>query len=134
MHTTNYFDTFIAVADDCKAAGAEVPPEKVAKTVARMQWELLEAEPYAFTSDELIFAIHAARNKLAEADLDAERARFFSKGQPCLRSSPLAKSYGWGFHFDAEARVALVPLGSDAYERLHADGSLKQLKAMRSAR
>ena len=34
--TTNYFDTFIEVAEDCPAQKAEVPPENTKrKTVAR---------------------------------------------------------------------------------------------------
>lgn len=134
VHTTNYTSTFIEVADDCKVEAGAVPPEKQAKTVAQMQFELISAHPYAYTSDEVIFMIYAARNQVAPEDLEAARAEFFSKGQPCLRSSPLAKTYGWGIHYDAEARIAIYPRGSEEYARLRADPSLKQLKAMRSAR
>jgi hypothetical protein len=62
------------------------------------------------------------------------RERFFSKGQACLRSSPLSKRYGWGTHHDAEGRVALYPVGSAEYERLRTDESLEHLTAMRSKR
>lgn len=54
MHTTNYTSAFIAVADDCKAANGVVPPEKQEQTVARMQFELIHANPYRYTSDEVI--------------------------------------------------------------------------------
>lgn len=37
MHSTNYTNTFIAVADDCKTEVGVAPPEKQAKTIARMQ-------------------------------------------------------------------------------------------------
>lgn len=62
------------------------------------------------------------------------REEFFAKDQACLRSSPLGKRYGWGIHFDADSRIALVPLGSDEYQALATDASVKQLKAMRSKR
>jgi len=134
MHTTDYTNTFIDVADDCKAAAGTVPPEKQEKTVARMQYELIHDSPYHYTSDEVLFTVYAARNQLPETELAARRVEYFSKGQACLRSSPLAKTYGWGVHYDGESRIAIYPRGSEAYERLRADGSLQQLKAMRSAK
>ena len=134
MHTTNYANTFIEVADDCKAAEGAPPPEKQAKTIARMQYELVQANPYYYTSDDVLFAIYAERGGVGEAEREFKRAEFFSKGQPCLRSSPLAKTYGWGIHFDGAGKIALYPRGSEDYERLRGDGSLKHLKAMRSAR
>ncbi|WP_409484319.1 DUF6157 family protein [Arsenicicoccus dermatophilus] len=51
-----------------------------------------------------------------------------------LRTSPLAKTYGWGIHSDGQGRVALVPLGSARYAELLADGSVTKVAAMRSAR
>jgi hypothetical protein len=134
MHSTNYTNTFIEVAEDCKAATGTVPPEKPEPTVARMQFELIQAAPYRYTSDEVLFAVYAARNRIAPEELEVWRAAFFSKGQACLRASPLAKSYGWGIHHDREGKVALYARGSEEYDELRADGSLKQLKAMRSSR
>jgi hypothetical protein len=134
VHSTNYTDTFIEVAEDCKAATGTLPPEKSEPTVARMQFELIHANPYGYTSDEVIFATYVARNRIAPEELDERRAEFFSKGQACLRASPLAKSYGWGIHHNGEAKVALYARGSEEYEQLRADSSLKQLKAMRSSR
>src|SRR5690606_17859415 len=46
LHTTNYSNTFIAVADDCPVHAAEVPLPKAAPTVASMQYELLHSAPY----------------------------------------------------------------------------------------
>jgi hypothetical protein len=135
MGTTNYFGTFIEVADDCPVAEAEVPtPRGAAKTVAVMQYELIAGHPYEFTSDDILFEVYAERAGIPLAERDAERERFFSKGQACLRSSPLGKRYGWGTHHDAEGRVAAYPLGSEEYRRLQADGSLAHTKAMRSRR
>jgi hypothetical protein len=59
-------------------------------------------------------------------------ARIRSKSLPCLRCSPLAKRYGWGFHFDAEGKIAVHPAGSSSYKKLAADRSLEQVPAMRS--
>ena len=41
MHSTNYTNTFIDVADDSKTSVGTVPPEKQEKTVARMQYEFI---------------------------------------------------------------------------------------------
>ena len=62
------------------------------------------------------------------------RDDFFRKGQPCLRSSALAKRYGWGFHFDDEGRVAMVATESSEYAEFLKDPNLRQLPAMRSRR
>ena len=134
MHTTNYVNTFIEVADDCKAETAKVPPEKAAKNVAQMQFEMISQHPYQYTSDEVIFSIYASRNQIATAELETKQAEFFSKGQACLRASPLGKTYGWGIHHDAESKVAIYALASNEYNRLKNDPSLKHLKAMKSAR
>jgi hypothetical protein len=134
MHTTNYANAFIEVADDCKTDVGKIPPEKPEKTVAQLQYELISAHPYQYTSDEVIFAIHATRNGISAAERDAKEAEFFSKGQPCLRSSPLGKTYGWGIHFDQDAKVAIYAKESADYARLQNDPTLKHLKAMKSAR
>lgn len=134
MHSTNYTDTFIQVADDCKAAAGVVPPERQGKTIARMQYELISSSPYRYTSDDIIFAVYAERNAIPEGERAMRRAEFFARGQACLRSSPLGKTYGWGIHHDGAARVAIYPLGSAEYARLSADPSLRQVKAMRSSR
>jgi hypothetical protein len=134
MHTTNYTNAFIEVADDCKTNVSTLPPEKQEKTVARMQYEMIHDNPYRYTSDDVLFAVYAARNGIDEAERDTRRAEFFSKGQPCLRSSPLGKLYGWGIHYDHLSRIALYPQESEDYTRLKNDTSLKHLKAMRSSK
>ena len=134
MHTTNYANTFIEVAEDCQLDAAVAPPEKVPPTVARMQYEALIDAPYRFTSDDLVFGVHAARASVPDSDRDTARAAYFSKGQPCLRSSPLAKAYGSGFHFDTDGRVALVAAGSQRYAELAAADGLNHLRAMRRSR
>lgn len=135
MGSTNYTNTFIRVADDCPAATGEAPPiRQETPTIAALQYQLIAERPYELTSDDVIFEVHARRNGIPEEAKAAERAAFFARSQACLRTSPLGKRYGWGIHHDAEARIALVPLGSDRYRALAEDAALHQLKASRSRR
>lgn len=133
QHTTNYRTTFIEVAEDCPAEHAVEPPAAENPTIAAMHYRLIAEQPYLRTSDDVIFETYAQRNGIAVDDAAAREA-FFSKGQPCLRSSPLGKRYGWGIHHDAEGRVALVPRESEEYALLAAEPALTHTRAMRSRR
>jgi hypothetical protein len=135
MKTTNYINTFIAVAEDCPALNAEVPKQKAGKsTVASMEYDMIIENPYQFTSDDVLFHIYAARNEVTQSELSSAREVFFSKGQACLRASPLGKRYGWGIHCDEAGRLAIYALESNEYQELITDGNITQLKAMRSAK
>ena len=114
-HTTNYTNTFICVAKDCKKTESEIPPLKLdkPKSIARMQFEMITENPFQFTSDDIIFQIHCERKGINQTD--EERESFFSKGQPCFRSSPLSKTYGWGIHYDEQSRVGLVAINDEKY-------------------
>lgn len=134
-HSTNYVNTFIEIAADCPVDKAEVPPLKGQdKTVANLQFELISKHPYMYTSDDVIFTTHALKQDIPEPEWEHERRVFFSKGQPCLRSSPLTKRYGWGVHCNEEGKVAIYPMGSDEYQQFSDDKLLKKVKAMRSKR
>lgn len=134
-HTTNYFDTFIEVAEDTKAQfGASPPSRSDKKTIAEMQYEMIAENPYKYTSDDVIFQVFALRNDLPQSEYPAAREEFFSRGQACLRTSPLAKTYGFGIHFDRTGKVALYGMETDEYRKYLGDNSLKKLKAMRSSR
>lgn len=133
LHTTNYFNTFIEISEDCPVFGSEIPKEKAGnKSVALLQFEMISHNPYQFTSDEVLFHIHALRNNLSPND--ENREIFFSKGQPCFRASPLTKRYGWGIHFDEEGKMALYNLDAPEYQKLKQDVVLTHLKAMRNKR
>ncbi|AWH93740.1 DUF6157 family protein [Dietzia lutea] len=133
MHTTNYTDTLILPAPDTRAETATVPPSGKG-TVAELQYERLADTDYAWTSDDLLFDVHCARKGIPESDRAAERERFFGKGQPCLRTSPLAKTYGWALHFDADGRIALLPMDSPRVVELEADPTVTVRRAMKSSR
>ncbi len=82
MHSTNYYDTFIEVAEDCPVAAAEIPPLKGDnKSVANLQFEMIVEHPYRYTSDEVLFSIHALRNGIA-GGLEAAREEYFSNVLP----------------------------------------------------
>ena len=134
LHTTNYTNTFICVAEDCKKTASEIPPLKIdkPKSIARMQFEMITDIPFHLTSDDIIFQIHCERKGIATTD--EERELFFSKGQPCFRSSPLAKNYGWGIHFDEQSKVGLVAMDDESYEKLTNSQELTIVKAMRSSK
>ena len=135
IHTTNYFNTLIEVSEDSKTEIAKIPVAKGVKvTVATIEFQVLSKHKFSLTSDELLFEVFAIRNDISETERNQVRSVFFSKGQACLRCSPLAKSYGWGFYFNSEGKIALIPMESDEYQSLLVDKSITKVKAMRSSR
>ena len=135
MHTTNYFNTFIEIAEDCPVNQGEVPPLKPdKKTVANLQFEMLIDNPYKYDSDEVLFGVFAIRKELLSGEMEEQRKQYFSKGQPCFRSSPLTKRYGWGIHANKNGKIALFAAHSEEYQNFLADNSIKKVKAMRSKR
>ena len=133
MNTTNYFNTLIEPAEDCRASTSTIPAPRGGKpTVATMQYGMLADHPYQFDSDDVLFTVYAQRRDI---DPTAEtRAEYFSKGQPCFRASPLTKQFGWCVHSNADGKIALVESGSADHQRLLADDSVKKIRAMRNAR
>ena len=133
QYSTNYFDTFIEVAEDTKVSIGTKPPSKGdKKTVAEMQYDLIAGNPYIFTSDDVFFRIFAERNNLSEEDYKPAREQFFSKGQPCFRASPLTKSYGFGVHSNSEGKIALYGMETEEYQQFVSDAKIKKVKAMKS--
>lgn len=133
IHTTNYFNTFIQVAEDCPIRNAEMPPMKGdIKSIANIQFEMISNNPYKYTSDDVLFNCYAIKKGLPESELENEKETFFSKGQPCLRSSPLTKRYGWGIHSNEEGKIALYGMETSDYKNYEKDKNVKIVKAMRS--
>ena len=63
MHSTNYFNSFIEIAEDCPTTTGEIPPIKGdKKSVANLQFEMIYNHPYEYTSDDILFTVHATRN------------------------------------------------------------------------
>ncbi|WP_343614395.1 DUF6157 family protein [Flavobacterium sp.] len=134
VHTTNYFDTFIEVAEDTKVDHGIIPPSKDKKTIAEMQYELIAKNPYQFTSDDILFQVFADRNDLTKNEYEKAREQFFSKGQACFRASPLTKTYGFGIHNNHNGKIALFGMETDEYQKFIKDPKVKKVKAMKSSR
>ena len=135
IHTTNYENTFIEIADDCPLTNGEVPPIKTnIKTAANIQFDMVSKNPYKFTSDDILFQVYAEKNDLTASEYKEAREKFFSKGQPCFRASPLTKRYGWGVHNNQEGKMAIFGAESAEYEKISKDKSLKVVKAMKNSR
>lgn len=133
MHSTNYFDTFIEVAEDTKAKEGTAPKESGAKkTVANYEYDLVFKNPYKYTSDDVFFMVYAERNEIPKSKQKKARDVFFSKGRPCFRASPLTKTYGWGVHSNSDGRVAIYGLDSREYSKFLKDSKIVKKKAMRS--
>lgn len=130
MHTTNYRSTFITIAPDSAAQAGIVPPK--ADTIAGQQYVLLHEQPYVLTSDDLLYRVHVMKNGLP--DTAETRVEFFSAPKACLRTSPLAKQFGWGIHHDGDGRVAIFGVESADYARLANTDDIKTTPAIRSKR
>ncbi|MDC7684325.1 DUF6157 family protein [Asticcacaulis sp. BYS171W] len=131
MKITN---TFITIAEDSKTRQGTVPPHKDGpRTLARLHFDLLEAHPYEYTIDDLNFTVHALKNGIDREDV-AARAAFLSKGHPCMRASPLTKTYGFGAHYNHAGKIAIYPADSVAYHKFLKDPEVRVEKAMRNRR
>ncbi|MEO3812821.1 DUF6157 family protein [Sphaerisporangium sp. B11E5] len=135
----NYYDTLIAVADDCPVERAEVPvPRNGKPTIASVQFTMLTGDPGVLTQEDVLFETWLRRQDPAP-DAQAHpalRDAFFSRSQACLRASPLPKRHGWGLLFDGDGRVRLCPMESEEYRRIVAGEvpGVTVLKAMRTRR
>lgn len=135
IHTTNYYNTFIEVAQDCPVDFGELPKGKGKhKTVVELQYEILIKNPYCFTSDEVIFNVFAVRNDIVDSEYEKAKNQFFSKGQACFRASPLCKRYGFGIHSNGEGKIALYGRETEAYEQFLNNPKIKKVKAMRTSK
>ena len=135
IHTTNYKNTFIEVAEDCPTEIGEIPKYKSdKKTVAELQYEIIAKNPYKYTSDDILFQVYADRNDLTDAEYKKAREQYFSKGQPCFRASPLTKRYGFGIHYDTNGKVAIFGQETKEYQNFVNDTSIIKVKAMRTSK
>ncbi len=135
IHSTNYYNTLILVSEDTKATEATIPPVKDGKiTIANLHFNMIYEAAYQHSSDDVIFAAFAQKQALDKTSLKAEREQFFSKGQACMRTSALAKNYGWGIHHNAEGKIALLAMESQAYYDLEKDENIVKIKAMKRAK
>ena len=132
--------TFVLLAADSPVAAGTVPQPRGGKpTVAVHQHELLTAAPYTLTIEELMFAVHVRREALTASEAkirDPEiRAKLFCKPYPCMRASPLPKSFGFGVHYDEAGQLAIFGAETAEYRRLaKGPDGIKVVKAMAAKR
>lgn len=119
MEAVDYRDTFITVSPDSTAWGGQVPPAD-APSVASATFELIAEHPYRWRASDVIFTVWANLRRLPKIARKQLRAEFFARPQACLRSSELARRYGWGIHADHDGRVAIYAVGTPQYESLAA--------------
>ena len=132
-------NTFVLVAPDCPVSiGTRPSPRGAKPTIPLSQYDLLIEAPYEYTLEELMFAVYVRREGLSKSDAKAQskeiRAKLFDKPYPCMRASPLPKSYGWGVHHDAKGKIAIYGIDSEEYLRLAGTSGLDIVTAMRSSR
>jgi hypothetical protein len=137
----NYYNTFITIAGDCPTERGLIPPEKKSgRTKPRIEYDLLFNHPYTYTQEDILFETYVQHKEISEEELSARgeqiREAFFQKSMACLRASMLPKKYGWGLHFDAEGKIALVARESAEYDSFVTgdQGDLRLLAAMRNSR
>lgn len=134
----NYYETFIQVAADCPVSEAVVPSStRPQRTIPQIEYDLLVRHPYEYMQEEFLFAVHTQRLGLSKEEVASQREvlwkQFFIKSRACLRTSVLPKKFGWGFHFDAKGRVALVAMESELYEELSSGkGKVTVLRAIQN--
>jgi len=130
-----YTNTFIAVAEDCRAATGEVPRERAGgPTVASTQYTMLAAAPGQWTQEDVLLASspRVRGRDIDEAELHGLRQECFS--QPRMPSSvSAAEVIRLGLHYDAYGQITLHAVDSPEYAQLSSDASLTQLRAMRSS-
>jgi hypothetical protein len=128
-------NTFVRIAADCPEAGGIEPPSRGGKKpVHLIQLELLLGQPHHFTHESLVVESELLREPPTGETRAEVLGRIRAKALPCLRCSPLAKRYGWGFHFDGEGKIGIHAGGSESYRKLAADPQLNQVAAMRNKR
>ncbi len=132
-----YANTFIAVAEDSRAATGGIPAERAGgPTVASTQYVMLAAAPGRWTEEDVLLASspQVRGHDVSEIELSRLREEYFTRPRACLRASPLPKTFGWGLHYDGDGRITLHAVDSPEYVQLSIDPSLTQLRAMRSSR
>lgn len=128
---------FVSVCEDSKAMISKIPPIKEGaqeRTIARLHYDLLHDRPYHYDMDSFGFEVFCLKNNIDEADRADHFEAFIAKGQPCMRCSPLTKTYGFGAHYNEDGKISIFPMQSDEYAKMLADKNIKIEKAMRNKR
>lgn len=131
--STNYYTTLITIAPDSPTRTSAVPDLSKA-SIASQQYQWITEEPYQLTSDDVIFRRVAEKDVIPVSDRQEAQMEYFQKGRACLRTSPLAKQYGWGIYADEDGKLALIAAESEEYAELLGNDEVKKVAAMKKSR
>jgi len=132
MKVTN---TFIRVAEDCPAVMGLVPAVDEGKTsIARLHYEILTQHPYEFDIEAFNFEVFCRKNAIPDERRDVYFDAFKLKSHPCMRTSPLTKTFGFGAHYNSAGKIAIYPVDSKAYQKFLLDPNIRIEMAMRKRR
>lgn len=113
-------EELIEVAVDCPVKRSEIPPDiGYKKTIARIGYEVLIANPYKFSEREFFKEVHEVRRRRTDLKLDSYN----------IKRSALVKILGWGIHRDKNGKLALIPMESADYKKLQE--TIKRTKSYR---
>lgn len=115
-------EEIIEVAEDYKGQFAQEPPDCTPKTISRIEYELLIANPYKFTERELFHEVHVVQRNKPHLKINSYNIK------RCL----LVQSLGWGIHRNRDGKLALVVPESEQYKELQ--GSVKRSKSYRKSK
>jgi hypothetical protein len=88
LKTTNYYNTFIELAEDCPTSESQIPPIKEGNfTIANIQFDLISKNPYKYTSDEILFQVYVQKHNISESDLIQKKRNSSRRDNPV--SGPL---------------------------------------------
>ncbi|MFS0644769.1 DUF6157 family protein [Siminovitchia sp. 179-K 8D1 HS] len=131
----SYKNTFIAISEDSTAHSGVVPvPRNGKPTIASIQYDLINNNPYKYTQEDVQFKTYLVKNQIELNETEEMRKQFFAKPQACFRASPLVKKYGWGIHYDEQGKIALFSVNSEEYNRFLQLENVTVIKGMRSKR
>jgi len=134
-HTTNYTDTFIAVAEDCHVKRSEIPDHKTEEpSSAALPHHPVRENPCRYTSEVVLLNLQALRNGIPRHEWKEVSEVCFCKGKAHLRASPLTTRSRSPVHYEAHGRMALAQMDPKEYRNFSTDLILKQVKAMRTER
>lgn len=101
-------EELILVAEDCPVELSIVPDDGFPKTIARIEFEILNEYPYQFSESDLFIEVHINKRKRPDLKIDSYN----------IKRSPLLQKYGWGIHRNQAGKLALVPVNSVEYIHL----------------
>jgi hypothetical protein len=113
-------EELILIAEDSPVVESIVPHDKPPKTIARIEFEILNEYPYQYFESELFIEVHINKRKRPDLKIDSCN----------IKRSPLLQKCGWGIHRNQEGKLALVAVNSEEY--IHLSKTIKTTRSYRN--